>query len=322
MRRGGITTTDIQRAWAHRDTFSVGLAIAVVVILAMAGLFSRAEANNGASPANEPSPTVASPPEDRNDGAADHGPAEPPTTVVATTSSTTPPSPQPDTSTSSEGGATFVVSRVIDGDTVVLDDGRRVRLAQVDAPETNQCYGSQSTAALRELVDGKPVTLRRPPDAPKTDRYGRTLAELFVDGVSADEELIRRGAAEWYEQYAHEDADLAKRLEAAEADAVANERGLWSTCAVGVTPPPVTAPPTTAAPAPQPLFGGGGTGAESSSSSSDCHPGYPDDCIPPGPPDLDCGSAEIRRRVHVDHAYGDPHRFDADKDGWGCESYG
>jgi endonuclease YncB( thermonuclease family) len=223
-------------------------------------------------------------------------------------------------SPSGDGGATFLVSRVIDGDTVVLDDGRHVRLAQVDAPETYQCFGSQSTQALRELVDGKPVMLRRPDDAPKTDRYGRTLAELLVDGVSADEELIRLGAAEWYEQYAHEDADLAQRLQAAEADAAANRRGLWSTCAVGVAPPPVTVPTTTTTPAPRSLYGGGGTASEASSSS--CYPGYPDDCIPPGPPDLDCGSAEIRRRVHVDHAYGDPHHFDADKDGWGCESYG
>ena len=258
------------------------MAVAVFVVLAVAGLFTGAEAENGEPPIGGSTPT----PTDE---------------------------PRP-----SDGTATYVVTAVVDGDTVRLDDGRQVRLGQVDAPERHECYGSQSTQALRELVEAKTVTLRRPDDAPTMDRYGRTLAELYVDGNSADEELIRRGAAEWYEQYAHEDADLARRLQAAEGEAAAEKRGLWATCADGVTPPPVTSPSTTL-PAPRPLFGAG-SGADADAST--CHPGYPDDCIPPGPPDLDCGSASIRRRVHVDHASGDPHRFDADKDGWGCESYG
>jgi Excalibur calcium-binding domain len=52
----------------------------------------------------------------------------------------------------------------------------------------------------------------------------------------------------------------------------------------------------------------------------DCHPAYPDDCLPPPPPDLDC--AEVGHRVRVDHSYGDPHRLDADRDGIGCDRYG
>jgi micrococcal nuclease len=51
-----------------------------------------------------------------------------------------------------------------------------------------------------------------------------------------------------------------------------------------------------------------------------CHPSYPDDCIPPAPPDLNCSA--IGHIVHVDQAHGDPHNLDADGDGWGCESYG
>jgi PASTA domain len=69
--------------------------------------------------------------------------------------------------------------------------------------------------------------------------------------------------------------------------------------------PPVTAPPTTE-PAPPP--------------ESNCDPAYPNDCIPPPPPDLDC--ADIGHRVEVDHRYGDPHRLDADGDGIGCDSWG
>jgi endonuclease YncB( thermonuclease family) len=101
----------------------------------------------------------------------------------------------------------LAVRGVTDGDTFTLDDGRRVRLAQVDAPETNECFGPQSTGSLRALVDGETVTLRRPSTGPEHDRYGRTLAEVFVGGRSVNEMLVHDGAAEWYEEFAGEDAN-------------------------------------------------------------------------------------------------------------------
>lgn len=234
--------------------------------------------------------------------------------------------------------APVAVRSVTDGDTIVLADGRRVRLAQVDAPETHECFGSESTAALTRLVDGKRVTLRQPSNGPAKDKYGRTLAELTVDGVSVDEELVRSGAAEWYERFAHEDADIARRLEAAEADARAAGRGLWSACRTDDTPPPaptttttVTSPPPTATPTVPPrarpatpststATAPPTTVARPESTDSGCHPAYPDECIPPPPPDLDC--PDIGHRVRVDRTHGDPHRLDSDGDGWGCESFG
>jgi len=207
-----------------------------------------------------------------------------------------------------------VVTHVVDGDTLALSDGRTVRLAQVDAPERNECFGSESTAALRTLADGKEVELRRPPTGPEKDRYGRTLADVLVRGSSVNEALVRDGAAEWYESYAKEDVDLAARLQRAENEARVARRGLWSTCSSGASSgasvPPPTSPPPTSPPATQGFVSG----------RSGCHPAYPDDCIAPPPPDLDCG--DIRRKVQVDHAHGDPHGFDANRDGWGCESYG
>jgi micrococcal nuclease len=129
--------------------------------------------------------------------------------------------------------ASLRVSRVIDGDTLVLADGRHVRLAQVDAPETNACFGSQSTAALRRLADGQSVTLRRPSTAPKTDRYGRTLADIYVGDTSINEALVREGAAGFYAQFGPEDPELARRLVAAEEEAREAGRGLWSACRSG-----------------------------------------------------------------------------------------
>lgn len=215
----------------------------------------------------------------------------PTTTIVATT---LPPAAAP--------AAALTVARVIDGDTLDLSDGRRVRLAQVDAPERNECFGSQSTATLVELANGKSVELRRPPNGPEKDRYGRTLADVSVGGKSVNEALVRAGAAEWGDEYAREDADLASRLRAAEEEARSASRGLWSQCSAGAAP--TSSPPTT----------------QAASGGSNCHPAYPDDCIPPPPPDLDCG--DIKRKVRVDHQHGDPHGFDGDGDGWGCQSYG
>ncbi|MGI8807960.1 MAG: thermonuclease family protein [Acidimicrobiales bacterium] len=227
------------------------------------------------------------------------------TTAVVEARSPAPTRQRPSTTASSSSipqatalaPAGFAVRSVVDGDTVTLMDGRQVRLAQVDAPETNECFGAQSTQALRTLVEGRNVTVRRPSNGPEKDAYGRTLAELTVAGRSVNEQLVRDGAAEWYEQFEREDADLAARLRSGERDAKAAGRGLWSACGAGAA-------------APRPALSARGS----------CHPAYPDDCIPPPPRDLDC--PDIKRRVRVDHSQGDPHRFDANRDGWGCESYG
>ena len=56
---------------------------------------------------------------------------------------------------------------------------------------------------------------------------------------------------------------------------------------------------------------------ESTSTQSNCDPSYPDFCIPPPPPDLDCGDISQKRFTVLQP---DPHRFDGDKDGIGCES--
>jgi|GEM_PF-944579 hypothetical protein len=75
--------------------------------------------------------------------------------------------------------------------------------------------------------------------------------------------------------------------------------------AAPVNPPvrPAQAPPS--APVPKPAASG-------------CHPAYPTVCVPAPPPDLDCKDIPYRN-FRVDWRFGDPHRFDADRDGIGCE---
>jgi hypothetical protein len=86
-------------------------------------------------------------------------------------------------------------------------------------------------------------------------------------------------------------------------------RGLWGLPAPALTPTaprigPTRTPAPTRAPTPAP--------------AGNCHPAYPTVCIPPPPPDLDCGDIPYHN-FPVDRRYGDPHRFDGDQDGIGCE---
>ncbi|MCX8205655.1 MAG: thermonuclease family protein [Candidatus Micrarchaeota archaeon] len=91
-------------------------------------------------------------------------------------------------------GRQAVVEKVVDGDTVELGDGTRVRLAGINTPEKGEpCYW-QARAALEALAGGKLVMLR----ALGTDKYGRTLAEVYVDGKNANVKMLELGLANRY----------------------------------------------------------------------------------------------------------------------------
>ena len=92
------------------------------------------------------------------------------------------------------------VSRVVDGDTVVMLSGERIRLIGIDAPEMKQPYGEASKAALHRLIFNNEnpgvIIVKRFGE----DRYGRTLGELFTwpdMEVSINREMVARGYA-WY----------------------------------------------------------------------------------------------------------------------------
>jgi endonuclease YncB( thermonuclease family) len=111
---------------------------------------------------------------------------------------------------------------VKDGDTfqvkvqgVVMD----FRLAGVDAPESDQPYGDQARQTLAALI-GKRQCVLVPID---TDRYGRTVAFLWIGDVYVNREMVNRGAAWFYSEFAS-DASLFDVEEGARAQ----RRGLWS----------------------------------------------------------------------------------------------
>jgi len=114
------------------------------------------------------------------------------------------------------------VSRVVDGDTVVirLQSGSiRVRLAEIDAPERNQPYGTQSAAALADLVLHKTVFI----EPISQDRYERMVARLYVGKLDVNAEMIRSGDAWAYDPYL-----LRRDLCGLEAKARLSKNGLWS----------------------------------------------------------------------------------------------
>jgi len=87
---------------------------------------------------------------------------------------------------------TFLVGRIIDGDTLVLAGGTRVRLLGIDAPEVGEPWAAKATRSLRKMALGKMVTLK---ECNEKDPYGRTLAVLQQGGVNINTSLLREGLA-------------------------------------------------------------------------------------------------------------------------------
>ena len=90
---------------------------------------------------------------------------------------------------------------VADGDTItVLRDGHdqvKIRLYGIDAPESGQPFGKASKQSLSSMVYGQSVEV----EVMDTDRYGRTVARVFVDGDDVNAAQLRSGYAWLYAQY-------------------------------------------------------------------------------------------------------------------------
>jgi hypothetical protein len=96
---------------------------------------------------------------------------------------------------------------------------RRVRLFGIDTPERGQPWADKARQALARRVFGKQVRV----NDVATDRYGRTVGEVYADNVCVGCELVREGNAWVYRKYT--DDPILYELE---AEARAAQRGLWS----------------------------------------------------------------------------------------------
>jgi micrococcal nuclease len=187
------------------------------------------------------------------------------------------------------------VSYVVDGDTLqvrlVTGARERVRLIGIDTPEVGECGARDATASARRLAHGRKVVLVTDSTQDRRDRYGRLLAYAWIDGkADLGFQQLARGHARVY-VYARPFARLgAYRL--AEGQGKRLAKSIWRCRTPGAAPAPTSA------------------------ARRGCDPSYPTVCIAPPPPDLDCRDVPHRRFRVVGR---DPHRFDGDGNGIGCE---
>jgi len=190
------------------------------------------------------------------------------------------------------------VTRAVDGDTVEARVKKRtvdLRLLGIDTPETVHptqpvgCFGPEASRFTKRKLEGKRVRLEF--DKERYDQYDRTLVYIWLNGRLFNRTLVLRGFATVL-IYPPNDK-YAAQLERAEDLAQAKNRGLWEACKVG------------------------GGGSDGGGGGGRCDLSYPAVCIPPPPPDLDCADIE-HRNFRVTGS--DPHRFDGDSDGFGCET--
>jgi len=120
-----------------------------------------------------------------------------------------------------EWGGTVV--GISDGDTLtVLNSQKRpvkIRLAEIDAPESKQAFGTQSKKSLSDLCFKKTVIV----DDRGQDRYKRTLGRVQCDGIDANVEQVNRGMAWAYRKYLTDQS-----ISDLEEKARSNQVGLWA----------------------------------------------------------------------------------------------
>ena len=185
---------------------------------------------------------------------------------------------------------------VRDGDTIQvrLETGEieTVRYIGINAPEQGEALFQLSAEANETLVMGRDICLWK--DVSDRDRYGRLLRFVNVDSVFVNDWLVVNGFATAWAYYP--DTTMAARFEESQQTAIRAGVGLWALRTPTAAPPPATLVETVA--------------------PGSCDPAYPTVCISPPPPDLDCGDISYRRFAVRPP---DPHRFDSDVDGIGCE---
>lgn len=121
----------------------------------------------------------------------------------------------------------YRVQRVVDGDTLVLANGAKVRLIGSDTPEIRpeEPWGPEATRFTEDFVSGGEIRLQL--DGRRKGPYGRFLAHVWVGDRSLSEELIRAGLATAETRYSYSQA-MKDRFCRAEDEALAARRGIWS----------------------------------------------------------------------------------------------
>lgn len=149
-------------------------------------------------------------------------PLDPDISVTQTVSTPTP-TPIPAKSTPVPETTSAIVSEVIDGDTIRLQNGERIRLLGINTPEMGQPYYEEARNRLKELIEGKTVTLEV--DVEDKDQYGRLLRYIYVNDIFVNLEMVREGYANVY--IISPNIRDSNEFKKAEEEAKIAGRGIW-----------------------------------------------------------------------------------------------
>lgn len=123
----------------------------------------------------------------------------------------------------------YKVTRVVDGDTIEIEGGQKVRYIGVDTPESttqHECFGREASNENKKLVEGKLVKLVK--DVSETDRYGRLLRYVYVDDTFVNDYLVKNGYAN--AASFPPDVRYQEKFTNSEQEAREKEVGLWTLC--------------------------------------------------------------------------------------------
>ena len=182
------------------------------------------------------------------------------------------------------------VERVVDGDTIYIE-GYKIRLSLTNTPEKNEPGFSDATKFTKRLCPVGSIVIVDQDDKQPYDVYNRLLGKVYCNDKILNSELLFNGHANILTQYCS-DSEFS-------GESWAQNFGCGASSDNSVN------------------FGESTKSSENTKPVNDCDPSYPDFCIPPSPPDLDCKDIPQKRFTVFQP---DPHRLDGDKDGIGCES--
>lgn len=184
------------------------------------------------------------------------------------------------------------VTNVIDGDTIEVD-GIRIRLALTSTPELSEEYGIEAKQFTSEFCPIGSDALVDEDDMQTGGSYGRTIGKVYCEGEILNSALLENGLADIDERFCS--------TSEFSSEGWAKKYGCTQTVQTNEDKQTSSQPPAS---------------VPTKTKENSCDPSYPDVCIPPSPPDLDCGEIQYHNFKVLPP---DPHRFDGDKDGIGCE---
>lgn len=192
------------------------------------------------------------------------------------------------------------VTRLIDGDTIEIEGGKRVRLIGMDTPEINKtgetgCFGKEAADYATKLLNGQLIKMEK--DISEVDRYNRLLRYIYLGETMINDKLVRDGYARVY-TYPPDVKYKDKFLES-EKYARENDLGLWSKCA--------SSPKPTLSGTSQPLASGQQTSIDCSHNAYNC--------------------SDFKTQAEAQYVFeycggtsNDIHKLDRDRDGRVCET--